>query len=66
MIFHDLQKALKENGLTVKDTMFTMKGLKIIKERERYVVRNDNKQRRQLCEKIGLNLSKHKVMDTPT
>ena len=66
MIFHDLQKALKEKGLSVKDTMFTMKGLKIIKERNRYVVRNDNKQRKQLCERIGLNLSKHEVMDTPT
>lgn len=61
MIFHDIQKELKENDLTVKDTMFTLKGLKIIKERDRYVVRNDNKQRRQLCEKLGLNLSKHGV-----
>ena len=66
MIFHDLQKKLSEKGLSVKDTMFTLKGLKIIKERDRYVVRNDNKQRRQLCEKLGLNLSKHNVSDSPT
>ena len=66
MIFHDIQKALKEYNLTVKDTMFTLKGLKVIKERNRYVVRNDNKQRKQLCEKIGLNISKHGVVDTPT
>ena len=66
MIFHDVQKALKERNLTVKDTMFTMKGLKLIKERNRYVVRNDNKQRRQLCEKLGLNISKHGVVDAPT
>ena len=46
--------------------MFTLKGLKVIKERDRYMVRNDNKQRKQLCEKIGLNLSKHGVADTPT
>ena len=48
MIFHDIQKALREKNLTVRDTMFTLKGLKIIKERGRYVVRNDNKQRRKL------------------
>ena len=61
MIFHDLQRELKEKGLTVKDTMFTLKGLKVIKERDRYVVRNDNKQRKKLCEKLELNLSKHGV-----
>ena len=66
MIFHDLQKLLKDKNLSVKDTMFTLKGLKVIKERDRYMVRNDNKQRKQLCEKIGLNLSKHGVADTPT
>ena len=66
MIFHDLQRILKEKNLSVKDTMFTLKGLKVIKERDRYVVRNDNKQRKLLCEKIGLNLSKHGVSDTPT
>jgi hypothetical protein len=66
MIFHDIQKALREKNLTVRDTMFTLKGLKIIKERGRYVVRNDNKQRRKLCEELGLNLSKHGVGDSPT
>ncbi len=66
MIFHDIQKRLMEKNLSVKDTMFMLKGLKIIKERNRYVVRNDNKQRRQLCEKLGLNLSKHGVKDSPT
>jgi hypothetical protein len=30
------------------------------------VVRNDNKQRRKLCEELGLNLSKHGVGDSPT
>ena len=66
MIFHDLQRKLAEKGLSVKDTLFTLKGLKVIKERNRYTVRNDNKQRRQLCEKLGLNLSKHGVSDSPT
>ena len=66
MIFHDIQKKLKEQNLSVKDTMFMLKGLKIIKERNRYVVRNDNKQRRQLCEKLGLNLSMHGIKDSPT
>ena len=66
MIFHDLQRKLAEKGLSVKDTLFTLKGLKVIKERSRYTVRNDNKQRRQLCEKLGLNLSKHGVSDSST
>lgn len=67
MIFHDIQKRLKKENLSVKDTMFLLKGLKLIRERDRYVVRNDNKQRRQLCEKLGLNLSKHGVTtDSPT
>ena len=66
MIFHDLQRKLSEKGLSVKDTMFTLKGLKVIKERDRYIVRNDNKQRRQLCEKLELNLSKHGIVNSPT
>lgn len=66
MIFHDLQRKLFEKGLSVKDTMFTLKGLKVIKERDRYIVRNDNKQRRQLCEKLELNLSKHGIVNSPT
>lgn len=66
MIFHDIQKAIGEKGLSVKDTMFIMKGLKLIRERDRYTVRNENKQRRELCEKRGLNPSKHGVISSPT
>lgn len=66
MIFHDIQIAMKEHDLSVKDSLFALKGLKLIKERNRYVVRNDNKERRLLCEKIHLNISNHGVVDSPT
>ena len=62
----DKDKALfSGNGNTYIVPMI-LKGLKVIKERDRYVVRNDNKQRKQLCEKLGINLSKHGVTDSPT
>ena len=66
MIFHDVQKSLKEQNLSVKDVMFQLRGLKLIKERNRYVVRNENKERRQLCEKIKLNTANHGVTNSPT
>ena len=66
MIFHDIQKRLKEKNLSVKDVVFLLKGLKLIKERSRYVVRNENKERRHLCEVIGLNTSNHGVKGSPT
>lgn len=65
MIFHDVQRGLKEKNLSVKDTMFMLKGLKLIKERNRYVVRNENKERRKLCEKLELNVTKHGVSSSP-
>ena len=66
MIFHDVQKAISEKGLSVKDTLFLMKGLKLNKERDRYTVRNENKTRRELCEKFSLNPSNHGVISSPT
>ena len=66
MIFHDIQKKLKAEGLSVKEAMLILRGLKLVKERDRFVVRNYNKQRRQLCEKLGLNVSKHDVNSSPT
>ncbi len=65
MIFHDIQIALKEYDLSVKDVMFKLKGLKLIRERNRYVVRNENKERRQLCEMLKLNTSNHGVISSP-
>ena len=52
MIFHDIQKKLKAEGLSVKEAMLILRDLKFVKERDRFVVRNYNKQRRQLCEKL--------------
>ena len=66
MIFHDIQKKLKAEVLSVKEAMLILRGLKLVKERDRFVVRNYNKQRRQLCEKLGLNVSKHDVNSSPT
>lgn len=66
LIYHDIQKVLKGKGLSVKDTLFSLKGIKLVKERARYAVRNDNKQRKELCENLGLNLSKHGIGDSPT
>ena len=66
MIFHDVQRAISEKGLSVKDTLFLMKGLKLNKERDRYTVRNENKTRRELCEKFSLNPSNHGVISSPT
>ena len=65
MIFHDIQAILRVHNLSVKDIMFLLKGLKLIKERNRYVVRNDNKERRKLCETINLNTSTHGVICSP-
>lgn len=56
MIFHDLKTAINDKGLSITDTMFSIKGIKLCKERGRFVVRNDNKVRRELCEKIDLKL----------
>ena len=59
MIYHDLKEVVDKHNFSMKETMFILKGLKLVKERNRYVVRNDNKERRELCEKIGLDLLQH-------
>lgn len=66
MIFHDLQMAISGKGLSVADVMFKFKGLKLNKERDRYTVRNENKERRELAEKLEVNPSNHEVTITPT
>ncbi|MBQ9009500.1 MAG: hypothetical protein IJ088_09250 [Clostridia bacterium] len=66
MIFSELRKVLREQAVSVKDAMFLLSGLKLVKDRNRYVVRNENKERRQLCEKINLNPANHGVQSSTT
>jgi len=61
MIVHDIQATLKPHHLSAEDVLFALRGLKLVKERKRYVVRNENDERRQLCETIHLNTSNHGV-----
>jgi len=56
MIFHDLKDITDKNRISLTDTMFILKGIKVVKERKRWMVRNVNKERRVLCEKLGLEL----------
>ena len=65
MIFHNVQKKMKEKNLSVKDTMFMLKGLKLIKEHNQYVIRNENKERKKLGDKLELNVTKHGISSSP-
>ena len=61
MIMHDIQAALNPHNLSAEDVLFALRGLKLVNERKRYVVRNENEERRRLCETIHLNTSNHGV-----
>lgn len=61
MIYHDLKSVTDKHNLSMKETMRLLDGLKLTKERGRYLARNDNKERRELCETLGLNLSQHGI-----
>ena len=66
MIYHDLKKETDKHGLSMKEVMSLLKGLKLVKERDRYVVRNDNKERKDLCKELNLNTENHGVKVSPT
>ena len=56
LIYHDLKLLSNSKNLTVKDIMRDLRGIKLVKERERWVIRNDIKRKRELCETIGVQL----------
>lgn len=56
MIFHDLKDITDKNNISLKDTMALLKGIKLVKERKRWMIRNVNKERRKMCEKLELPL----------
>lgn len=56
MIYHDLRKVLDEHNLSMKDVINELKGIKISKERGKWKVRNSTKQKKEICEKIGIRL----------
>lgn len=56
MIFHDIKDNVEAHGLPYKNTMSLIKGLKLVRERNRWMVRNVNKERRSLCDKLGVPL----------
>ena len=66
MIYHDLKAQADEQNLSMKDIMSLLKGIKLVKERDRYVVRNDNKERRELSDRLKLKLENHGVNVSPT
>lgn len=56
MIFHDLKDVTDKNNISLTDAMLLLKGIKIVRERKRWMIRNVNKERRKMCEKLGLTL----------
>lgn len=56
MIYHDLRKVTDPKKLRLRDVMNELKGIKASKERGRWVVRNDTKHKRDVCEQLGLLL----------
>lgn len=56
MIYHDLRKVTDSKNLHLRDVMNELKGIKASKERGRWVVRNDTKHKRDICEQLGLLL----------
>ena len=62
MIFHDLKLVADKHNESVKDIMRILHGLKLVRHNDRYLVHNDNKERKTLCDKIGLDLSLHGVV----
>lgn len=57
MIYHDLRKVLDKCNLSMRDVVNELKGIKISKERGIWKIRNSTKQKKEICEKIGITLS---------
>ena len=56
MIFHDLRKELKKYNYSVRDVMDGFRGIKAVKEQSNWVIRNNNKTRQTLANKIGFDI----------
>ncbi len=56
MIFNDLKDITDKNNISFTNAMLLLKGIKVVRERKRWMIRNVNKERRKLCEKLGLSL----------
>lgn len=56
VIYHDIKEYVEACGLSYKNTMSLVKGLKLVRERNRWMVRNANKERHSLCDRLGVSL----------
>ena len=56
MIYHDLRKALDGVNLSLRDVINELKGIKMSKERSRWMIRNNTKTKRDICEKLNLSI----------
>ena len=54
MIYHDLRMALDKKNLSLRDVINELKGIKMSKERARWMIRNNTKAKREICEKLDL------------
>lgn len=55
MIFHDLKNVTDKANMSFKNTILLLKGIKAVRERNRWMIRNINKERRIICESINLH-----------
>ena len=56
MIYHDLRIVLDEVNLSLRDVINELKGIKMSKERARWMIRNNTKSKREICEKLNLSI----------
>ena len=59
MIYHDVKKKAEDSKLSVKETMRTMKKLKISLEGDKWVVQNKIKSVRETASKLGFKIPKY-------
>ena len=66
MIYHTLQMSAAEHSVSVKDIIRVMRGVKMVKERGKYVLRNVDKTRRAMGERLNLDLLNVSKSFSPT
>ena len=56
MIYHDLRSELKKYNYSVREVMDALSGLKAVKEHSKWAIRNNNKARQTIADKIGFEI----------
>lgn len=56
MIYHDLRQVMDEANLSLRDVINELKGIKMSKERTRWMIRNNTKSKKKICEKLDLTI----------